>query len=116
MLGHACRHCQAIDAAHLIRLADPTRVRYDVLAAALSARSADRVAVVTCDSTVIELARQDGVLVVNEGHVRGLKVAVRLATANLIAAGATCRLHSTIGYSAGRERGCRLGVCGGARA
>jgi hypothetical protein len=71
MLGHACGHCQVIDAAHPVRLADPIRVRYDVLAAALSARSADRVAVVTCDSTVIELARQNRVLVVNEGHVRG---------------------------------------------
>jgi 2-phospho-L-lactate guanylyltransferase (CobY/MobA/RfbA family) len=90
MLGHACGHCQVIDAAHPVRLADPIRVRYDVLAAALSARSADRVAVVTCDSTVIELARQNGMLVVNEGHVRGLNVAVRLATAILIAGAATC--------------------------
>lgn len=58
----------------------------------------DRVAVITCDSTLIEVARQNGVLVINEGHVRALNVAVRLATANLIAAGATyvCTLLSDI--------------------
>lgn len=55
-------------------------------------------AVITCDSTVIELARQNRVLVINEGPVRALNAAVRLATANLTAAGATyvCTLLADI--------------------
>jgi 2-phospho-L-lactate/phosphoenolpyruvate guanylyltransferase len=62
----------------------------DVLSAALSTRSAERVAVVTCDPTLTELARKTGAMVVEEGYLRGLNIAVRLATTNLVAAGATC--------------------------
>jgi 2-phospho-L-lactate/phosphoenolpyruvate guanylyltransferase len=62
----------------------------DVLSAALNARSAERVAVVTCDPVLTILARNTGAIVINEEYPRGLNVAVRLATTELVAAGATC--------------------------
>lgn len=62
----------------------------DVLSAALDARTAERVAVVTCDPELTSLARSTGAIVINEEYPRGLNFAVRLATAELIAAGATC--------------------------
>jgi 2-phospho-L-lactate/phosphoenolpyruvate guanylyltransferase len=62
----------------------------DVLDAALSARRADRVAVVTSDGKLKELARSIGAMVLNEDYPRGLNVAVRLATRNLLTIGATC--------------------------
>jgi 2-phospho-L-lactate/phosphoenolpyruvate guanylyltransferase len=62
----------------------------DVLSAALSARSAERVAVVTCDPVLMMLARSAGAIVINEEYPRGLNIAVRLATTALITEGATC--------------------------
>jgi 2-phospho-L-lactate/phosphoenolpyruvate guanylyltransferase len=62
----------------------------DVLGAALSARSPERVTVVTCDPRLMMLARNRGAIVIDEDYPRGLNVAVRLATMKLVAAGATC--------------------------
>ncbi len=62
----------------------------DVLNAALNARTAERVAVVTCDPLLTILAGSRGAMVIDEEYPRGLNVAVRLATTELIAAGATC--------------------------
>jgi 2-phospho-L-lactate/phosphoenolpyruvate guanylyltransferase len=62
----------------------------DVLNAALSARAADRVAVVTSDSKLIVLARSVSAFVVDEEFPRGLNVAVRLAIGELMSIGATC--------------------------
>jgi len=61
----------------------------DVLSAALASRAADRVAVVTSDQVLISLARQAGATIIDEGFPRGLNAAVRLATGELIRAGAT---------------------------
>ena len=61
----------------------------DVLSAALASRAADRVAVVTSDQVLISLARQAGATIIDEGFPRGLNAAVRLATDELIRAGAT---------------------------
>jgi 2-phospho-L-lactate/phosphoenolpyruvate guanylyltransferase len=62
----------------------------DVLSAALSARSPERVTVVTCDPFLTMLARNTGAIVIDEEYPRGLNVAVRLATMKLAAAGITC--------------------------
>jgi 2-phospho-L-lactate guanylyltransferase len=62
----------------------------DVLGAALDARTPERVTVVTCDPVLMMLARNAGVSVIDEEYPRGLNVAVRLATAKMAAAGATC--------------------------
>jgi len=61
----------------------------DVLSAALASHAADRVAVVTSDQGLISLARQAGATIIDEGFPRGLNAAVRLATGELIRAGAT---------------------------
>ena len=60
----------------------------DVLAAAMSAGRSDRVAVVTSDRTLQELARGAGALVIDEVFPRGLNAAVALATTALIPQGA----------------------------
>ena len=52
----------------------------DVLAAALSARNADAVAVVTSDASLLDLARMRGAIAIDEEYPRGLNVAVALAT------------------------------------
>lgn len=62
----------------------------DVLNAALSARSPERVAVVTSDPQLMMLAQNEGAMVINEEYPRGLNAAVRLATMRLSAAGITC--------------------------
>ena len=62
----------------------------DVLSAALSARTPERVAVVTCDPVLMMLARNIGAMVIDEEHPRGLNVAVLLATTQLAAMGSTC--------------------------
>ena len=62
----------------------------DVLSAALSARTPEHVAVVTCDPVLMMLARNTGAIVINEEYPRGLNVAVRLATTKLAAASITC--------------------------
>lgn len=70
----------------------------DVLSAALASRAAARVAVVTSDSLLGDLARDAGATVIDEGAPRGLNAAVRLATAELMDAGATtvCTVLSDI--------------------
>jgi len=60
----------------------------DVLAAAVSARLADHVAVISSDRMLLELARGAGALAIDEEFPRGLNTAVRLATGALISAGA----------------------------
>src|SRR5262249_54404147 len=70
----------------------------DVLAAALSARNADCVAVVTSDRGLLSLAREGGALAIDEQAPRGLNVAVALATERLVAKGAAtvCTVLSDI--------------------
>jgi 2-phospho-L-lactate guanylyltransferase len=70
----------------------------DVLAAALGARAAAMVAVVSSDRTLLELARDAGALAIDEGYARGLNVAIAMATEQLAARGATtlCTLLSDI--------------------
>ncbi len=70
----------------------------DVLAAAVGARRADQVAVVTSDATLLGLARSAGALTVDEEFPRGLNAAVALATSALMAQGATtiCTVLSDI--------------------
>ena len=62
----------------------------DVLRAAQNARTPQRVVVVTCDPTLIGLARSTGAIVIDEQYPRGLNAAVRLATVQLMAAGMSC--------------------------
>ncbi len=62
----------------------------DVLAAAMAVGNADRVAVVTSDTALLELARDAGGLAIDEQYPRGLNAAVALATARLRDAGARC--------------------------
>jgi 2-phospho-L-lactate guanylyltransferase len=70
----------------------------DVLAAAVGARRAERVAVVTSDTRLMGYARAAGAILVDEEFPRGLNVAVRMATTRLIDAGATtvCTVLSDI--------------------
>lgn len=71
---------------------------HDVLAAALSVRTADKVAVVSSDRRLLEPARAMGAYVIDEGFPRGLNVAVRIATAELSLCGAmqVCTVLSDI--------------------
>jgi len=77
----------------------------DVLAAALSARSADRVAVVTSDAALLGMAREAGALTLDEQYPRGLNAAVAMATEQLAALGATaqCTLLSDIPMVTGED-------------
>ncbi len=77
----------------------------DVLSAALGARAVDRVAVVTSDPVLTELARQGDAIVIDEGAPRGLNVAVRMATDELIRSGATtiCTVLSDIPMVTGED-------------
>jgi 2-phospho-L-lactate/phosphoenolpyruvate guanylyltransferase len=77
----------------------------DVLRAALSAHTPERVAVVTSDPVLIALARAAGALVIDEEYPHGLNVAVRLATANLAELGASsvCTLLSDIPLTTGED-------------
>jgi 2-phospho-L-lactate guanylyltransferase len=59
----------------------------DVLGAALSARRADHVAVISSDARLLEIARRAGAIVIDEGYPRGLNAAVKLATGVLAAEG-----------------------------
>jgi len=70
----------------------------DVLAAALSSRRADRVAVVTSDPTLLEESRKADAIVIDEEFPSGLNAAVKLATGALVAAGArqVCTVLSDI--------------------
>jgi len=77
----------------------------DVLSAALNAAQAERVAVVTSDRGLIEAARAADALVIDEEFPRGLNLAVRLATTELIAFGATtvCTVLSDIPLTTGAD-------------
>lgn len=77
----------------------------DVLAAALSARLADRVAVVTSDCTMLAMAEQAGVMTIDEGYPRGLNAAVAMASEFLMTRGATalCTLLSDIPMVTGED-------------
>ncbi|HEY6418917.1 MAG TPA: 2-phospho-L-lactate guanylyltransferase [Candidatus Binataceae bacterium] len=70
----------------------------DVFAAALSARSADHVAVVTSDPGLLALARGAGAIAIDEEYPRGLNAAVALATGALAVQGAetVCTVLSDI--------------------
>jgi len=61
----------------------------DVLAAAMGARNAVRVAVVTSDSCLLDIARAAGAIAVDEEYPRGLNAAIATATASLKSLGAT---------------------------
>ena len=77
----------------------------DVLGAALSARAANHVAVISSDPTLLEQARAAGALVIDEEFPRGLNAAVRLATAALAAQGvaALCTVLSDIPLVTGED-------------
>jgi 2-phospho-L-lactate guanylyltransferase len=60
----------------------------DVLAAALSARKVDHVAVISSDELLLEIGRRAGAILIDEQYPRGLNAAVRLATDVLVAEGA----------------------------
>jgi 2-phospho-L-lactate/phosphoenolpyruvate guanylyltransferase len=62
----------------------------DVLSAAQSARTPERVTVVTCDPDLMMLAQNAGAIVIDEEYPRGLNAAVRFATMKLVSAGMTC--------------------------
>ncbi len=70
----------------------------DVLAAAMAARRAARVAVVSSDARLLGLAHEAGALAVDEGFARGLNAAVAMATGLLVGLGATglCTVLSDI--------------------
>ena len=61
----------------------------DVLAASMGSQRGERVAVVTSDPGLAELAREAGAIAIDEEYPRGLNVAVALAIEKLMAAGAT---------------------------
>lgn len=77
----------------------------DVLGAALAARSADCVAVVTSDPALLGLAREAGAIALDEEYPRGLNVAVRMATMELIRLGAAtvCTMLSDIPLATGQD-------------
>jgi 2-phospho-L-lactate guanylyltransferase len=77
----------------------------DVLAAALSSHAAERVAVITSDPRLMASARAANAVVIDEEFPRGLNVAVRLATSELIALGATavCTVLSDIPLVTGED-------------
>ena len=77
----------------------------DVLSAALSARAADHVAVISSDPTLLDQARAAGALAIDEEFPRGLNAAVRLATAALAAQGgaALCTVLSDIPLVTGED-------------
>lgn len=80
------------------RMALARAMFHDVLAAAFSARSADRVAVVTSDPSLAQLAVSSGACVIDEQFPRGLNVAVQMASEVLTARGTTrlCTVLSDI--------------------
>jgi 2-phospho-L-lactate guanylyltransferase len=77
----------------------------DVLSAAMAAHAADRVAVVTSDRLLISHARAAGAAIIDEGTPLGLNVAVRLATDELIRAGADtiCTVLSDVPMVTGED-------------
>jgi len=77
----------------------------DVLAAALSSHTSDRVAVITSDTGLLALAREHGAIAIDEQFPRGLNVAVALATERLVAerASAVCTVLSDIPMITGAD-------------
>jgi 2-phospho-L-lactate guanylyltransferase len=77
----------------------------DVLSAALSARAADHVGVISSDPTLLDRARAAGALVIDEEFPRGLNAAIRLATSALAAQGvaALCTVLSDIPLVTGED-------------
>jgi 2-phospho-L-lactate/phosphoenolpyruvate guanylyltransferase len=77
----------------------------DVLGAALGARAAQHVAVVSSDPTLLGIARSAGALVIDEEFPRGLNAAVRLASAALAAQGVRelCTVLSDIPLVSGKD-------------
>jgi 2-phospho-L-lactate guanylyltransferase len=77
----------------------------DVLAAAGGSRMAERVAVVSSDRTLLEIAKSAGAMAIDEGAPRGLNAAVRMATSMLVEEGATqvCTLLSDIPLVTGAD-------------
>jgi 2-phospho-L-lactate guanylyltransferase len=77
----------------------------DVLAAALSARAADRVAVMSSDTALLAMAREAGALALDEQYPRGLNAAVAMATGQVAAMGATaqCTVLSDIPMVTGED-------------
>jgi 2-phospho-L-lactate/phosphoenolpyruvate guanylyltransferase len=80
------------------RLALAEAMFRDVLGAALGARAAQHVAVVSSDPALLAIARGAGALVIDEEFPRGLNAAVRLASAALAAQGVSelCTVLSDI--------------------
>jgi 2-phospho-L-lactate guanylyltransferase len=77
----------------------------DVLASSLAACTADRVAVVTSDRTLLAVAREAGALTIDEGYPRGLNAAVAVASSMLAAQGATtlCTVLSDVPMVMGED-------------
>ncbi|HXW85139.1 MAG TPA: 2-phospho-L-lactate guanylyltransferase [Candidatus Binataceae bacterium] len=75
----------------------------DVLAAALSSRTTDRIAVVSSDRLLLELASGSGALAIDEGFPRGLNAAVALATAALTDGGPLCTVLSDCPMTRGED-------------
>ena len=77
----------------------------DVLAAALSARAADHVAVISSDPALLDAASSAGALVIDAEFPRGLNAAVRLATEALAAQGVAtlCTVLSDIPLVTGED-------------
>lgn len=77
----------------------------DVLGAAMSARLADRVAVVTSDPLLLSLGSEAGALPIDEEYPRGLNVAVRMASAQLAREGAetVCTVLSDVPLVTGED-------------
>jgi 2-phospho-L-lactate guanylyltransferase len=77
----------------------------DVLSAAVSARTADRVAVITSDPVLIAAAGSARAMIIDEQFPRGLNVAVSLATEQLMLAGAqtVCTILSDIPLITGAD-------------
>jgi 2-phospho-L-lactate guanylyltransferase len=77
----------------------------DVLGAALSARAAQHVAVVSSDPALLAIARGAGALIIDEEFPRGLNAAVHLASAALAAQGVSelCTILSDIPLVSGQD-------------
>ena len=77
----------------------------DVLSAALGSRIAEQVAVVSSDPALLTLAGKAGALTIDEEFPRGLNVAVRLATRELVRRGAltVCTVLSDIPLVTGED-------------
>jgi len=89
----------------------------DVLSAALSARLADHVALVSSDRGLLAMARAAGAIAIDEGFPRGLNAAVGLGTEALVAQGAetVCVALSDIPLVTGADLDAALAATPGPR-